>query len=104
MCFSQYSVYAPRPVTEEVGATAVRPLGATPSRAETDHNLFGPKPTPPAWQEAGHIHSNGTNGSAGIAVKAVGGGTSEIAGVSTQTLEAVVVELACGTKLLICPF
>ena len=103
MCFSQYSVYVPRPVTEEVGAIAVRPLGTPPSRAETDHNLFGPKPTPPGWQEAGHDHSNGTNGLAGNAVKVVGGGTSEITGVSTQTLEAVVVKLVNGTKLLICP-
>ena len=41
--------------------------------------------------------------SGAMLVKAVGGGTSEITGVSTQTLEAVVVELVNGTKLLICP-
>ncbi len=107
MCFSQYTEYVPRPVTEEVGATVVRPVGAPPSRAEMDPNLFGPKPTPPEWQEAAqeaaHTHSHGANGSPGIAVQAIGGGTSEITGVSTQTLEAVVVELANGTKLLICP-
>ena len=110
MCFSQYSQYAPRPVAEESSAKVTRPAGAPPSRAEMDPNLFGSIPTPPEWRVAAeeahmheHTHAPTTNGSTGIAVQAVGNGTSEIAGVSTQTLEAVVVELANGSKLLICP-
>jgi hypothetical protein len=50
-----------------------------------------------------HTHAPTVNGAGGFAVQAVGNGSSQIAGVSTQTLEAVVVELANGTKLLICP-
>ena len=107
MCFSQYSEYAPRPVREEVATEVVRPEGAPPSRAEMDPNLLGPKPTPPEWQVApqqvSHTHSHEPNGSPGIAVQALGAGATGIAGVSTQTVEAVVVELANGTKLLICP-
>jgi hypothetical protein len=110
MCFSQYTQYAQRPVAEESSIQVVRPAGAPPSRAETDPNLFGPIPTPPEWEVAAddahmHDHTNAptVNGAGGFAVQAVANGSSQIAGVSTQTLEAVVVELANGTKLLICP-
>ena len=110
MCFSQYTEYVPRPVREEVGAAVVRPEGAPPSKAELDNKLFGPKPTPPEWAVAqapanGHAHTH-AEVAPNVAVQAIGSqanGSAAIASVSTQTVEAVVVELANGTKLLICP-
>ena len=110
MCFSQYTEYAPRPVREEMDVTVVRPEGAPPSKAELDANLFGPKPTPPEWATAQapvneHTHTH-AEVAPNVAVQAIGSqanGSATVASVSTQTLEAVVVELANGTKLLICP-
>lgn len=110
MCFSQYTEYAPRPVREEMSTTVVRPEGAPPSAAELDENLYGPKPTPPEWTvaqttENGHTHTH-AEAAPKVAVQALEGqsnGSAAIASVSTQTVEAVVVELANGTKLLICP-
>lgn len=109
MCFSQYTEYAPRPVREEMDVTVVRPEGAPPSKAELDGNLFGPKPTPPEWAVAqapanGHTHTH-AEVAPKVAVQAIGSQVNgaAIASVSTQTVEAVVVELANGTKLLICP-
>jgi len=116
MCFSQYAQYAPRPVYEY--EQPERPEGAEPTKAELDQNLYGPIPLPPEWRQrssedrvhnhhthdhhqtaetptaaatAVHVADTQTNGSAGI--------TS----VKTQNVEAVVVELSNGTKLLICP-
>ena len=118
MCFSQFAQYAPRPVKhhdyDEYEYTApVRPEGAPPSKAELDDNLFGPKPTPPEWQEKsapvnGHNHETNGTATAAVQVKAgqngtaINGGTS-VTSVTTQTVEAVVVELSNGTKILICP-
>ncbi len=128
MCFSQFAQYAPRPVKhhdydEYEYTVPVRPEGAPPSKAELDDNLFGPKPTPPEWQERrapvndhSHSHSHeakgtaaavvqvktGQNGSATKSETAIKGGTS-VTSVTTQTVEAVVVELSNGAKLLICP-
>jgi len=110
MCFSQYTEYVPRPVREEVATEVVRPEGAPLSAAELDDNLYGPKPTPPEWTvvqtpENGHTHTH-AEVSPQVAVQAIGSqanGSTAIASVSTQTVEAVVVELANGTKLLICP-
>jgi len=111
MCFSQFAQYAPRPVKEY--APAQRPAGAPPTNAELDPNLYGPVPTPPEWQEAstpGNGHSHITGGAETPAAivyaadgSAVANGTAAISAVKTQTLEAVVVELANGTRLLICP-
>lgn len=103
MCFSPYAQYVERPVKKD---PPVRPEGAPPTRAELDPNLFGPKPTPPEWQQAvepsnGHSHEASTPDAP--AVHAVATDGKAISSISTQTLEAVVVELANGTKLLICP-
>lgn len=105
MCFSPYAQYVERPVKREA---TVRPEGAPPTSAELDPNLFGPKPTPPEWQEAiessnGHSHEPSASEAPAVAVQAVASSGKSIASVSTQTLEAVVVELSDGTKLLICP-
>jgi hypothetical protein len=115
MCFSQFAQYTPRPVYKYEAPE--RPEGAPPSKADLDENLFGPKPLPPEWQQPvvhdhGHIHEaqqqNG-NGAATTAAAAVhvaqaqANGSTTVASVTTQTVEAVVVELSNGTKLLICP-
>jgi hypothetical protein len=105
MCFSPYAQYVERPVKKD---PQVRPEGAPPTRAELDPNLFGPKPTPPEWQQAvepsnSHSHEVTAQGAQAVAVQAVASNGNSISSVSTQTLEAVVVELADGTKLLICP-
>jgi hypothetical protein len=92
MCMSAYSTYHPRPVrTDE----QPRPVGAPPTAAELDPNLFGPKPVPPEWADA--------------AGDVVGDrhGTNEVVGVqgavSSRSAGGVIVELADGTRLLICP-
>ena len=112
MCFSQYAQYVPRPVKEYT--PPVRPEGAPPTNAELDDNLFGPKPMPPEWQQPatvaqnGHDQThkhNGSRAAPAAAINVVGSqqaGTT-VASVTTQTVEAVVVELSNGTKLLICP-
>ncbi|MFA9406760.1 MAG: hypothetical protein ACERKX_13190 [Anaerolineales bacterium] len=106
MCFSQYTQYARRPVYEY--EPPVRPENAPPTKADLDDNLYGPKPLPSEWQQAvepsnGHSHEVTAHGAPAVAVQAVASTGNSIASVSTQTLEAVVVELADGTKLLICP-
>ncbi len=115
MCFSQFAQYAPRPVYQY--DVPERPEDAPPTKADLDENLFGPKPMPPEWQKpAGHDHrhihdaqqQNG-NGTVAVPVAAVqvaqsqANGSTTVASVTTQTVEAVVVELSNGTKLLICP-
>lgn len=127
MCFSQFAQYTERPIKEY---KTVRPVDAPLTEAEKDPNLFGSIPVPPAWrvevepeenhahdQEHPHTHDNG-NGhqhtaetvqkptATVYAAPNPGNGASEgnaIAAVKTQSVEAVVVELANGTKLLICP-
>lgn len=97
MCFSQYGTYAPRPVREE----PARPEGAAPTTAELDPKLYGPRPTPPAWEpEHSHTHngSNDAQPAAGTQAAAV----AAAFGVA-QTREATIVELADGSRLLICP-
>lgn len=109
MCFSMYTQYQQRPVVEDTAAAPVqRPVDAPPTQAELDDNLFGPKPTPPEWQttaapDNGHSHHTHAAAPAATVVATDGNGGSAIASVNTQTVEAVVVELANGTKLLICP-
>jgi hypothetical protein len=121
MCFSQYAQYAPRPVKhhdydEYEYTTPVRPEGAPPTKAELDENLFGPKPMPPEWQQTanrlendhGHDHAQAAvSGSIqAVAINSVNAGANgseAISNITTQTIEAVVVELSNGTKLLICP-
>ncbi|MGB3716066.1 MAG: hypothetical protein WA996_16695 [Candidatus Promineifilaceae bacterium] len=119
MCFSQFAQYAPRPVYQYEAPE--RPEDAQPTMADLDENLFGPKPLPPQWQQPvvhdhGHIHDvqhqNG-NGTVAAPVAAPvaaiqvaqsqANGSTTVASVTTQTVEAVVVELSNGTKLLICP-
>lgn len=116
MCFSQYAQYAPRPVVEQnyEYEAPERPEGAPPTKADMDNQLFGPKPLPPQWQQKtgapenghSHIHDNGTAqpvAAVQVAGAQNGNGATTVASVSTQTVEAVVVELSNGTKLLICP-
>ena len=118
MCFSQYAQYAPRPVYQY--EPPERPADAAPTKAELDENLYGPVPLPPEWQQPnatdqgnGHSHEthvhqqvaeNPPAAAAAVHVANVqGNGSAEITSVKTQTVEAVVVELSNGTKLLICP-
>jgi len=115
MCFSQFAQFEPRPTYEETVPTATRPEGAPPTKAEQDPNLYGPIPIPPEWRvevepdnndHHEHAHSPSTVNVPAATVTAVntnGKGTAAITGVSTQTVEAVVVELSNGTRLLICP-
>ena len=120
MCFSQFAQYGPRPVYQY--DVPERPEDAPPTKADLDENLFGPKPMPPQWQQPvvhdhghtheplGHeVHHHNGNGAATAPVAAVqvaqsqANGSTTVASVTTQTVEAVVVELSNGTKLLICP-
>jgi hypothetical protein len=117
MCFSQFAQYAPRPVYQYDAPE--RPESAPPTKADLDENLYGPKPLPPEWQqpvvrENGHDHSHEAqyqNGNGTVATPAAAvhvaqqqaNGSATVASVTTQTVEAVVVELSNGTKLLICP-
>lgn len=123
MCFSQFAQYTERPVKEY---KTVRPAGAPLTNAEQDPNLFGAIPAPPEWRvevepehEHEHTHAPDNGNGHQHAAEAVqvpaatvytaptpGNGAADgnaIAAVKTQTVEAVVVELANGTKLLICP-
>jgi hypothetical protein len=93
MCMSSFTQYHPRPVKAD---TAHRPTGAPASTAEADPNLYGPKPTPPEWDQpaapvADHDHH------------AVSDAVVSIAGAKTQEAGGVIVELSNGTRLLICP-
>jgi hypothetical protein len=115
MCFSQYAQYAPRPVYQY--EPPERPESAPPTKADLDENLFGPKPLPPQWQQPvvhdhGHAHEphhhngNGTDTAPIAAVHVAqqqANGSTTVSSVTTQTVEAVVVELSNGTRLLICP-
>ena len=111
MCFSQYAQYAPRPINESAVETPVqRPSDAPPTKAEMDENLFGPIPTPPEWRVAPpaetnqhQVTSNTEIPGAAVFTTAENINGNAVATVKTQTVEAVVVELANGTKLLICP-
>ena len=121
MCFSQFAQYTERPVKEY---KTVRPSNAPLTDAEKDPNLFGAIPAPPEWRvevdpEGDHTHEHTHEGSNGhkhvsetlqtpaaavYAAPNTGNGTANAnASVKTQNVEAVVVELANGTKLLICP-
>jgi hypothetical protein len=131
MCFSQFAQYAPRPVYQYDAPE--RPESAPPTKADLDENLYGPKPLPPQWQKPvvnahgrDHVHiheahlseaqlQNG-NGAAAAQVAAApapaaavhvtgvqNNDTASVTSVTTQTVEAVVVELSNGTRLLICP-
>ena len=116
MCFSQFAQYAPRPVYQYDAPE--RPESAPPTKADLDENLYGPKPLPPQWQKPvvhdhGHsyeAHPQNGNGATGAPPAAAvhvaqtqANGSATVASVTTQTVEAVVVELSNGTKLLICP-
>lgn len=90
MCMSSYAQYHPRPVRDE---TLPRPEGAAVTSAEADTNLFGPRPTPPAWTH--HMHNHHADD-----VQAV---ISSVAGAKTVDAGGVIVELSNGTRLLICP-
>ena len=115
MCFSQFAQYAPRPVYQY--EPPERPEGTPLTKADLDENLYGPKPLPPQWQKPvvhdhGHSHEtyqqngNGATTAPAAAVhvaQAQANGSATVASVTTQTVEAVVVELSNGTRLLICP-
>jgi hypothetical protein len=118
MCFSQYAQYAPRPVYQF--EQPERPEGAEPTKADLDENLYGPVPLPPEWQQPsatdqgnGHNHDSHTHQHATVSTPAAAAavhvantqtnGSTAITSVKTQSVEAVVVELSNGTKLLICP-
>ena len=93
MCMSGFTQYHPRPVKTD---PTHRPAGAPVSTAEEDPNLYGPKPTPPEWQQepvpvADHDHH------------VVDDAIVSIAGAKTQAAGGVIVELSSGTRLLICP-
>ena len=122
MCFSQFAQFEPRPTFEETVPVVTRPEGAPPTKAEKDTNLYGPIPIPPEWrveatsdngQDHVHEHGNGHNHvSQAVETPAAtvyaapnpgNGAATSVTSVTTQTLEAVVVELANGTRLLICP-
>lgn len=91
MCMSSFTQYHPRPVVTD---TVHRPAGAPPSSAETDPNLFGPKPVPPEW--------HGPEASAPLSEEAASEIVS-VAGAKTQPAGGVIVELSNGTRLLVCP-
>jgi hypothetical protein len=102
MCFSPYGSYEPRPVREGPH----RPAGAGPSTAELDPDLFGPKPTPPAWHgPESHTHTHTHNGADEGSQSGVGTQAAAVAAVfgAAQTREATIVELADGSRVLICP-
>lgn len=118
MCFSQFAQYVPRPVYQYEAPE--RPEDAPLTKADLDENLYGPKPLPPQWQkpavhdhghsheghshEANHQNGNGAAPTAAVHVaQSQANGSATIASVTSQTVEAVVVELSNGTKLLICP-
>jgi len=117
MCFSQFAQYAPRPVYQY--EPPERPEGTPLTKADLDENLYGPKPLPPQWQKPavhdhGHNHEapqqNGNGAAAAVTAGAAvhvaqsqANGSATVTSVTTQTVEAVVVELSNGTKLLICP-
>jgi hypothetical protein len=116
MCFSQFAQYAPRPIYQY--EPPERPEGTPLTKADLDENLYGPKPLPPQWQKPvvhdhGHNHEalpqNGNGAAPAPAAAAVhvaqapANGSATVASVTTQTVEAVVVELSNGTRLLICP-
>ena len=124
MCFSQFAQFEPRPTFEEVVPAVMRPEGAPPTQAEQDPNLYGPIPMPPEWRVEAtsdngqdHVHEHSENNGHKHATNAVetpaaavyattnqgNGAATSVTSVTTQTLEAVVVELANGTRLLICP-
>ena len=92
MCMSAYSTYHPRPVIQD---DQPRPIGVAPTPAELDTNLFGPKPMPPEWAVTADDvaeHHHGTNEVVGVQ-----------GAVSSQPAGGVIVQLADGTRLLICP-
>jgi hypothetical protein len=92
MCMSAYSTYHPRPVTPDGHP---RPVGAPATTAELDANLFGPRPVPPEWAEKADDaveNHHGTNEAIGVQ-----------GAISSQQTGGVIVELADGTRLLICP-
>jgi hypothetical protein len=124
MCFSQFAQFEPRPTYEETVPAATRPEGAPLTQAEQDPNLYGPIPMPPEWRVEAtsdngqdHVHEHSQNNGHKHATNAVetpaatvyaapnpgNGAATNVTSVTTQTLEAVVVELANGTRLLICP-
>ncbi|MFC2053823.1 hypothetical protein ACFLV7_05925 [Chloroflexota bacterium] len=124
MCFSQFAQFEPRPTYEETVPAATRPEGAPLTQAEQDPNLYGPIPMPPEWRVEAtsdngqdHVHEHSHNNGHKHATNAVetpaatvyaatnqdNGAATSVTSVTTQTLEAVVVELANGTRLLICP-
>jgi len=122
MCFSQFAQFEPRPTYEETVPAATRPEGAPLTQAEQDPNLYGPIPMPPEWRveatsdnDQDHVHEHGnvhdhatqaveTPAATVYAAQNPGNGAAtSVTSVTTQTLEAVVVELANGTRLLICP-
>ena len=97
MCLTPIVDYVPRPVKP-----AERPAGGAPSLAEQDENLFGPKPTPPQWQEVEVTESQhaetSTTAAADTATVA-----AAIAGIGsgTRRVESLLVELPSGRRLLI---
>ena len=92
MCMSSATQYHPRPVRAD---SVHRPQGAPASTAESDHNLYGPKPVPPEWLEAVEPPTT-------PAVESLQQIVS-VAGAKTQDAGGVIVELSNGTRLLICP-
>jgi hypothetical protein len=99
MCLTPIVDYVPRPVKP-----AERPVGGAPSLAEQDENLYGPKPTPPGWEEAqtestavGHSHTSTAPASDTAAVVAAVAGLEG----GSRRIESVLIELPSGRKLLI---
>jgi hypothetical protein len=90
MCMSAYAQYHPRPVHDD---PVQRPESAPVTSAEADTNLFGPKPTPPAWVEHDRDHKT----------TPIPNGIASITGGRTKDAGGVIVELSDGTRLLICP-
>ncbi len=101
MCFSPYAEYVPRPVAQ---MHVVRPEGAPPTDAERDANLFGPKPMPSDWIDSRSEDLDGTRAGSdnGHETATATNEIVTVSGGSTKTIEAVVIELKDGTRLLVC--
>lgn len=99
MCLTPIVDYVPRPEKP-----AARPAGGEPSLAEHDHNLYGPRPTPPQWHEV-EIDSTApepTNSSTAAAVDtaAVVAAFAGLEG-GSRRIESVLIELPSGRRLLV---
>lgn len=99
MCLTPIVDYVPRPVKE-----AARPEGGQPSLAEHDHNLYGPRPTPPQWHElevdSAAPEPTHSSTAAAVDTAAVAAAFAGLEG-GSRRLESVLIELPSGRRLLV---